>query len=654
MGRGAIRLPRLRGVFVAATLLLAFATPAPSAAPARAQPAAASWSVLVYVAAENLYPGALLEIPELHAAAGADVRVIALIDRPPLDRFAGDGGADLVAATGIGGIAPWEGAKLLEIQADSARELADLGAIDSSHPQTLAWFLWWGLTNYPSERTAVILHDHGGGALATFAQDLLPGPDGLELSWMSLPEVETAFRSALRAAGRDRFDLVAFATCLNATLEVARTLAPHARYLVASQELVWWHTATEPGSVAWHSNNVAMHAFSVLDGGGVGVDGAGLGQALLDAHDDHASQTELLMEPRGDYTMSLIDLDQVARVDTALGSFVRAVEADLALQGPALLQARSQVLAFGLAEELPRVYGNMVDLGDLLARLPAGLDPSVVNARNALYQALETAVVDTANGPDAAAATGLSIYLPPNGQVYMPDYREIADPSGWSRMVERLLTRSSTPPPEVAAGGFRLDTRRHGWLASLGVADPAGLAGATAGFGLPRSDGTTTVVGMLPALVGAGGADQVQASWNYQYLTLDGQPVSAKFEPGPRHLTATIPGRYAGPGGPERDVVLRLTVRVDSDRLVPTGDIQVVDLGGTAAHGVEPGSTFAAIRFVADRGTVIGDEVLPVVDLTAAPLGVGEVRPGGEFVASINLYAPDGSRTGRGLVDTRP
>ncbi len=102
--------------------------------------------------------------------------------------------------------------------------------------QTLQDFIQWGAAQFPAERYALALWDHGGGPIYGFGTDKAKGGGaGMSLSGISL---------ALKNAGVP-FELVGFDCCLMASLEVAADLAPYSRYLVASEEITtgWDWTA---------------------------------------------------------------------------------------------------------------------------------------------------------------------------------------------------------------------------------------------------------------------------------------------------------------------------------------------------------------------------------------------------------------------------
>jgi hypothetical protein len=97
-------------------------------------------------------------------------------------------------------------------------------------PDTLRDFLQWGARQYPADRYAVVLSDHGGGPLGGFGVDHALG--GGET--MSLAGMRTAFQQS-----GVKVDVLGFDACLMATVEVASHLGPYANYLVASEDVTF-------------------------------------------------------------------------------------------------------------------------------------------------------------------------------------------------------------------------------------------------------------------------------------------------------------------------------------------------------------------------------------------------------------------------------
>ncbi len=117
----------------------------------------------------------------------------------------------------------------------------DLGKnLDMASPYTLADFITWASQNYPAERYAIFLWDHGLGWMGGNGDSVRSGLRGLledrtSGTFMSIDELE----QALSQAGI-RFDLIEFDACLMGMLEVAAPIYEYTRYITFSE-------APEPG-----------------------------------------------------------------------------------------------------------------------------------------------------------------------------------------------------------------------------------------------------------------------------------------------------------------------------------------------------------------------------------------------------------------------
>lgn len=612
-----------------ATVLPAVA-PAPSSTVA-AQGSEAEWTVMVYLDGDNnLETQALLDLQEMADAAGPKTSFVVLIDRA-----AKDYSTALFDDGDVVGLPAFSDAKLLHVTGNGVEVLEEGTEIDLMDPQTLAWFVWYGLTEFPAEKNALVMWDHGGGPLIPFGEDEDSNPDAP--AWLDTSELQQALGSALQSAGVDELDLLAFDTCLNSTVEIARAVAPYADVLVASEELVNGH-------------GLDYEAFSILEEGD--VDAVELGTRLADDFATHAIETPYPLGGEVDYTMSVIDLDAMGAVDTSLGQLVDAFEANPE-SAISLLQARQGAIEFGVVGTEAENNYQFVDLGDVLARLPDSLPPEVLVARNNLYAAIDAAVLHNINGPYHEGARGLAIYLPARAEHYVRLYDEHHDPTGWRTFLQELLTQSGPAP---SADGLELTTETDGWRATLALDAGQGgdIAEALGVFGVPNEDGSVTALALLPATIGAGGADQIQTTWTYQYILLDDQPVTASIDPMAGGMKAIVSGIYLDPAGNQTGAILSMELLTDTGGL-EFGDVRLIATDGTAADIVAAaGSRFVPSRLSADGADIVDEVLLDPIDANSFGVGIRELGSGNRFAASIVAYQPDGSGIARTAVGTRP
>jgi hypothetical protein len=249
-------------------------------------------------------------------------------------------------------------------------------------PKTLSDFLRWGAENYPAEKYMLVFWNHGGGSVAGVEFDELFKMDSL-----TLDELAEAFASA-----GVHFELVGFDTCLMATLETAATLAPYARYMVASEEL-------EPGG-GWDYCSWLQYIADDPEASGLEV-----GKVICDSYYKKCE----LEDEEGMATLSVIDLaaipELVAAFDAMAQEMIGVTREMSSLRG--FVQGVTRAENYGGNND-DEGYANMVDLGDLIRNTERVLPETADQVLNAL----NTAVKYNIKGQSRAKASGLSVYFP--------------------------------------------------------------------------------------------------------------------------------------------------------------------------------------------------------------------------------------------------
>lgn len=268
-------------------------------------------------------------------------------------------------------------------------------------PQTLTDFLIYAKDNYPADRTAVILWDHGGGSVDGVCCDELYEFDSLEL-----PELYTAFRDVWQPDESDpSLELIGFDACLMATVDVADTFREFAHYMVASEE-------TEPGNGWEYCGWLSALAEDPS------MEGDKLGKAICDAYYEGCVEEETADLA----TLSLTDLSKMDNLLSAYDLWGQEAFIDT-MEDPSVLAQ------FGRSASESENYGgntreqgfyNLVDLGHLAGKTASFL-PS---AQNVLH-ALQECVLYKINGDYRSESTGLSCYYSYNGD--LDDYDGFAN-----------------------------------------------------------------------------------------------------------------------------------------------------------------------------------------------------------------------------------
>ncbi len=446
-----------------------------------------SWTVLVYMVADNdLEPFAIADLQEMMRAGSASgFNLIVQADR-----------ADGYSSDGVGGLPDFTGVKRLKVNAGSLEELADLGELDSADPATLASFVTWGLSKYPADRTALVFWDHGGGWHG-FGLDEASGN-----RLMHLPEIEQGVRQGLAGANAKPFALIGFDACLMATWEVALTLAPHAEYLLASEE-------TEPGH-GWD-----WEVFSIA-AGNPSTEPVALARRVIDGFLAQAQA----QGTADNVTLSLVDLYRLGSVSTAIGEMTKTFDGTPALV-TAFGRGQERALKFGDAPDPSRAT-NLVDLATLAEE--TSKEASQVSAtRGAVLTAISGAVVAHVEGAAKATAKGLAVYFPPSAAVYDSGYDALPAAASWRSFLHAYFGGANaetavptfTNPNKLAVTAFD----GNGHLTVDGTLDSSGASSVTKATVLEGLvvNGTYVLLSEEPAAVNG---TSVHGSWDLSVLQI--------------------------------------------------------------------------------------------------------------------------------------
>jgi hypothetical protein len=492
----------------------AAAAPAPASAPA----AKAAWTVLVYLDADNdLEAPMVANLEQMLGVGGTDqVNVIVLAARSP------EGEPDpRYTNRAVANIPNWSGAKLLQVQKGRLLELADWGHADLGDPAVLGRFLTGATHDFPAQRYALILGDHGmawaGAAVSVSAHDQL-----------SIDDIAKALQGVAQAGGR--LELVGFDACVMGNFEVAKSLAGSARYLVASEEI-------EPAD-GW--NYAAFLAALVRN---PAMDGRALGTAIVDSYRDWFARSpdHDKQEKAKALTLALIDLDKVAAVDKAVSALGAGGQAQLVRGGHDawvhIAQARFEAEEYGRTGRKPSPPGSEVyDLAHVAQNLrQKSPDPASAAAADAVVAAVQQAVVYSMHGEARPHASGLSIFFPPDDVALSMRgknfYYDNAFAQGWSWQalldkytgVEASDAERNRPKPAIdplAASGRMLAGDDKVKLVSKVHADDIADADFVVAI---NQGGLRVIMGSLPVDLDAGG--DLKENWDGRWFTISNNDV---------------------------------------------------------------------------------------------------------------------------------
>ncbi len=353
--------------------------------------AQAEWTFMVYLDGDNGGPNSLegaaiddfLEMSSV--GSGSDVNVVLQFDRiPGCDDTYGDW-TDTRRFTVTQGMEPW------------GTSGTSIGEANMGDPQTLVDFAQWGMGNFPAERYALVIWDHGSGwrgrtdtprPYRDVAVDDTSGGDAL-----SMPELRSAL-DALSDSGAEPIDLVGFDACLMGMIEVDDQLVPYADVRVGSEE-------TEPAD-GWPYDTVLATLRTTPT-----IHAGQLGTMIVDAYHASYGDSEVL---------SAVDLGAPhAGLKSAVDAFAVALMDGLAGHYGEIAAARGSTQAF--------YYPTYVDLYDFAHQVNQRVsDATIEAAATDVMDAVSSAVIHEQHGPWWPGAHGISIYFPESESAYDGKY----------------------------------------------------------------------------------------------------------------------------------------------------------------------------------------------------------------------------------------
>ncbi len=394
------------------------------------------------------------------------------------------GGADKADPAGL--VTSWKTVKRFELAGGKLKELADLGPQNMVWGSTLQDFVTWGVRTYPADRTMLMLWNHGSGYFGFGSDENFPGGE----SMMRMHTMAAALQGA-RAATGVTLDYIGFDACLMATLEVAKTLQPCARYLGASQEL-------EPGA-GWDWTTLVETA-ARQPAPSIPEFGRAAAIAYYDKQMRSSPGGSLVPFGSDNVTFSIIDLARIPALLERLDEWARAVHAyhdtapKLAKAGSAgifwppmfkrpremaksismatasaavaedetverwkqVAMARLSTVAFGGSPNMKEAL-DLVDLGQFAALL---FDQGIAaGPQAALQQALQDAVLFNITGAKARSAQGLSIFFPLGQRTAQQRvlYDTFRMPAGYIGLMDRHTHQAQQMPSVIYVAPLQSD-----------------------------------------------------------------------------------------------------------------------------------------------------------------------------------------------------
>lgn len=354
----------------------------------------------------------------------------------------------LIVVTGGSKSDGWKTLKAWHLEKGKKTELTNFNPFSTkmNEGENLTRFINFAVTNYPAEKHALVLWNHGG-ALRGY------GWDEVTDKQMKIPDIKQAIANSDFIKGGKKFELLGFDACLMATLEMQASVKGFAKYYVASEE-------TEPGH-GWNYTPI-INAIEGGDDGSV-IEGDSLGRAIVHGYKAQAKSNEWQSFGKG-LTLSVVDFEKTDDVISSLEALFTKVKNDSTVQS--LQKARGKAEEYGKSVKDPAGSEDMVDLRNLMEELKKE-NSSLSTEVNAVIAAVDSAVVENLNDTKLTHASGISIFVPhdkfANKSKYLQeDMNAYYNPIDFSPVIKNFIKDTyipfvqgdKTPPTGTEVQGF--------------------------------------------------------------------------------------------------------------------------------------------------------------------------------------------------------
>lgn len=391
----------------------------------------ARWTVLIYInAANNLQPDSLTNVAQMASVgSNADLNIVIQWKQTATSNYF-SGVAVNTTPSFVGTrryrILPHNASDVNRIASGdttvldpdrltdpSTNTINDAGTLtsDMGDYRVLSNFVQWGASNYPADHLAVVIWDHGSGALnvdnrsariaarqaaARAVRQTQQKTRGLSEDVQTGSQIATQEIPLALASAPQRIDALIIDCSLQGTAEVAYDVRSSARVLVASEE----------------SPPAAGYPYDVWLGylqNTASVGPCNAGQNLI-------NDTILAYPNATNITQSMTDLSHMDAVATAINNFGSSLLGYSASQATMIRTARQSAQYFDFAE-----FKDLYHFADLirtssgvpsdLAQTAANVETSLLGSNGAILVSSHGQAKDS-SGFGETYASGLSIFLP--------------------------------------------------------------------------------------------------------------------------------------------------------------------------------------------------------------------------------------------------
>ena len=380
------------------------------------------WALLIYLNADNNLEGSRCRLMNDMEYILRDDRLREKVEILVLfDRAKGYSKAD----------GDWTGTRVYRIRPDrdadkiNSELLADCGELNMGDPAVLEAFLTSAMKSFPARRYAMSFHGHGGGWAHFCVDHDAPGqPKGKDS--LDLVEARGALKAALSAAGKERFDVVAFEMCLMGQLDVAVACKDLSEVVIFSEAV-----------------SFGPHVFKTLLTDGIAkypLDTRRAARETIRKWPSHyGSWSDLKMV----LTMSAVDCRKVDELVGALDALLAKLIPTLGRHWATLARTLFYAENYSGSKDLDSKQNAVasIDLIDVIKRMRANTpDFPAEREYQALLAAADRCVLARHCGYRRRRGHGLAIYAPPRPENVSPAYAQtpLARGSQWPKFLGLL------------------------------------------------------------------------------------------------------------------------------------------------------------------------------------------------------------------------
>ena len=284
---------------------------------------------------------------------------------------------------------------------------------------TLSDFLNFCFNYNKSDEYVLIFWNHGAGAVSGFGKD-----ENFDEDTLLLKEMRSAFEESYKI-NKKVIDLVVFDACLMGSYETANILSKYAKYMVASEELVY-------GFGFNYKKIFKKNDSNIID----------LGKRFVNTYYNES----LLKGKNAITTMSLLNLENIKSLNEAFEEKIKNVEMG------SFSQSAFESISYG-GRTKEEGFSNMIDLGGLLEYKE---DEVVMNAFNDV-------VLYKKNGYINKNSSGISIYFPKeNKDRWFNEYllyKDLDISTNYSKLIFSYITNAKEKKKEKEV--FFVNGKRH-------------------------------------------------------------------------------------------------------------------------------------------------------------------------------------------------